>query len=154
MSEALVYIGVVFVILGVGFIALYHCLDNSVVLRRNADDVANALHTGERWRADLRAATKAVRLENSGAEQVLHLQSANRQVDYWSVTNALYRRVDAGPWARLLENVKSSAMTSEARQHVTVWHWELELQTRAHGSVRASRVRPLFTFMAVPPASP
>jgi hypothetical protein len=95
-----------------------------------------------------------VRLENSGAEQVLHLQGANRQVDYWSVTNALYRRVDAGPWARLLDNVKSSAMSSEARQHVTVWRWELEMQTRAHGSVRASRVRPLFTFIAVPPASP
>src|SRR4029077_12950063 len=53
LTEALVYIGLLFVILGVGYLAMDRSIDNSVLLRRNADDIANALHAGERWRADV-----------------------------------------------------------------------------------------------------
>src|ERR1041384_5004380 len=56
MVEALVYIGVVFVVLGVGYAALYRCIDNSAVMRRTANDITKAMHAGERWRADVRAA--------------------------------------------------------------------------------------------------
>jgi hypothetical protein len=41
-------------------------------------------------------------------------------------------------------------MTSDPREYVTPWRWELELETRAKGSVKPGRVRPLFTFIAVP----
>jgi hypothetical protein len=41
-------------------------------------------------------------------------------------------------------------MTADKREHVTAWRWELELQTRATGSVKPGRIRPLFTFLAVP----
>ena len=58
LIEALVYIAVVFVVLGAGYEALYRCIDSSITLRRNADDITNALHAGERWRADVRLADR------------------------------------------------------------------------------------------------
>src|SRR5438105_12099409 len=73
LVEALVYIGLSFLLLGVGFAAMYRCIDNSVGLRRSSDDITSALHAGERWRADVRAAVRPIKLENLPAEQVLHL---------------------------------------------------------------------------------
>src|SRR5439155_11435731 len=63
LIEALVYIGVSFLLLGIGFAAMYRCIDNSVGLRRSADDITSALHAGERWRADVRATVRPVQLE-------------------------------------------------------------------------------------------
>jgi hypothetical protein len=150
MSEALVYIGLVFVVLGVGYAALYRCIDNSVVLRRNADDIAHALRMGELWRADVRSAKGQIRFETNAAEQFLRLPRAQGEVAYRSSENTLFRRLGAGPWVPLLTNVKSSGMAPDPRQNVTAWRWELELRTRAKASARASRVVPLFTFVAVP----
>ena len=150
LTEALVYIAVVFVLLGVGYEALYRCIDSSVALRRNADDITNALHAGERWRADVRSANHPIRFEQTPAEQILYLQGARGQIAYRFSTNAVSRRVGAGPWVRLLTNVKSSTIQTDPRQHLTAWRWELELATRQKGSVKPSRVRPLFTFIAVP----
>ncbi len=150
LIETLVYIAVLLALLGAGYSAMYRCLDSSIALRRNADDIANALHAGERWRADLRAATSQPRLESTDAGQLLHFDSARGAVAYRFATNAVFRQLGGGVWVRLLPNVKSSTMTADAREHVTAWRWELELQPRRSGSVNPSRVRPLFTFLAVP----
>ncbi|MGD0258913.1 MAG: hypothetical protein ABSD29_03720 [Verrucomicrobiota bacterium] len=150
LIEALVYISAVFVLLGAGYAAMYHCIDSSVALRRNADDITSALHAGERWRADVRSATSQARLESTAAGQLFYLESASGTVAYRFATNTVTRRVGAGPWVRLLPNVKSSTMTSDPREYVTAWRWELELEPRAKGSVKPGRVRPLFTFIAVP----
>jgi Tfp pilus assembly protein PilE len=150
LVEALVYIAVVAALLGVAYIATYRFIDRSIALRRNADDITSALHAGERWRADVRAATRQARLENTDAGQVLYLDAPARAVVYRFATNAVSRRVDMGPWVRLPPNVKSSSIIADKRERVTVWRWELELQTRATGSVKPSRIRPLFTFLAVP----
>jgi len=150
MIEALVYIGVIVVVLGVAYSATYRCIDRSIALRRNADDITSALHAGERWRADVRAASSQVRLESTDAGQLLYLEGPSSAVVYSFATNAVSRRVGTGPWVRLLPNVKSSTMTADKREHVTAWRWELELQTRATASVKPGRIRPLFTFLAVP----
>jgi hypothetical protein len=150
LTECLVYIGLLFVVLGAGYLAMDRCIDNSLVLRRNADDIASALRAGERWRADVRTASAGTRLENSEDSQTLVLSGARGETAYRFSTNAVLRRVGQGPWVRLLGNVKSSAMQSDPRQRVTAWRWELELQPRAKASVKASRIRPLFTFLAVP----
>src|SRR5260370_32786405 len=128
MIECLVYIGVVAVLLGVGYAAMYRCVENSVALRRNADDIVAALHAGELWRADVRSAPGPVRLENNPDEQVLHLQSATRQVAYRFSANTVFRRIGVGPWAPLLRNLKASSMVSDPRQHVTPCRWEPECQ--------------------------
>jgi len=150
LIETLVYIAVLLALLGAGYSAMYRCLDSSIALRRNADDIANALHAGERWRADLRAATSQPRLESTDAGQLLHFDSARGAVAYRFATNAVFRQLGGGAWVRLLPNVKSSTITADPREHVTAWCWELELQPRRSGSVNPSRVRPLFTFLAVP----
>ena len=129
--------------------ALDRCIDNSVVLHRSADDIASALHAGERWRTDVRSADKQIRLENSATEQVLYMEGAHGTVAYRFADGGVSRRVGAGSWSRLLANVRSSAMQSDPREKVAAWRWELELQPRAKASVKASRVRPLFTFIAV-----
>ena len=148
--EALVYIAVVFVLLGAGYAAMYRCVDNSIALRRNADDITSALHAGERWRADVRSATSQARLETTDAGQLLSFESPKGPVSYRFSTNAILRSVGAGPWTRLLPNVKSSTMRSDPRQYASPWCWELELAPRTQGSVKPGRVRPLFTFIAVP----
>jgi hypothetical protein len=45
--------------------------------------------------------------------------------------------------------VKSSKIAHDPRQKVTAWRWEIELATRK----KAVRVRPLFSFEAVPAQS-
>ena len=150
LVECLIYIAVVSALLGAGYTAMYRCIDSSIALRRNADDITSALHTGERWRADVRAATSQPRVESTDAEQFLYLDGPRGAVVYRFSTNAISRRLGAGPWVRLLPKVKSSTMQPDPRSHVTAWRWELELQTRTQGSVKPGRVRPLFTFIAVP----
>lgn len=153
MIEALVYISLLFVVLGAGYLALDRCMDNSVVLHRSADDIASALQVGERWRADVRAADKQAQLESDAGDQVLHLDGARGPVAWRFSDGALFRRVGSGLWSRLLSNVRSSTMQSDPRQNVVAWRWELELQPRAKASAKPGRVRPLFTFISVPKAS-
>jgi hypothetical protein len=151
LTEVLVYMALVFVILGLGYAAVYHYIDHSLVLRRSAEDIALALQLGERWRADVRAANSEIRLETTATEQRLYLASQQGKVAYRFSGGAISRRVGSGAWSLLLPNAKASSMVAEPRQQVTAWRWELELQPRARASVKAGRVRPLFTFTAVPP---
>jgi hypothetical protein len=150
LIEALVYIAVIVALLGAGYAAMYRCVDSSIALRRNADDITGALHAGERWRADVRAATSQPRVEDTDAGQLLYLEGARGTVVYRFTTNAVFRSVSGGPWAHVLEHVKTSAMAPDTREYVTAWRWELEIQPRAYGSVKPGRLRPLFTFLAVP----
>ena len=63
LIELLVYMGVLLVLMGVGYAAFYRCLDNSTALRQSADDIVNALHAGEDWRGDVRTADRRESLE-------------------------------------------------------------------------------------------
>ena len=150
MLEALVYIAVVLALLGVAYAAMYRFVDRSYALKRNADDIVAALHAGERWRADIRATTRPPELLYTNTVQILRLESTNGPVVYRFATNAVTRRVGGSAWQRLLPNVKASNMAADPRQHVTAWRWELELQTKAQASAKPGRIRPLFTFLAVP----
>jgi hypothetical protein len=146
MIECLVYIGVLFALLGVGYAALYRCIASSVNLRRSADDLTRAMHVGELWRADVRSAGTGVRIETAEGAPVLHLNSTNGSVDYRFADNTLFRRTGDGPWTGLLQNVISSRFESDPRRNaVASWRWELELQPRS----KPGRFKPLFTFIAV-----
>jgi len=57
--ECLVYIGVFFVLTGLAFEAFYAGWDHHRNLDRNVTDIVRTLRAGERWRADVRAATGA-----------------------------------------------------------------------------------------------
>ena len=147
MIECLVYIGVVFILLGAGFVMLYRCIENSTALRRNADAITAALHAGERWRADIRAAHGVIRVEQAPGGSILHIPQQTNEVAYRFVTNAIMRRFGQGNWSCVLPNVKNFRMESDPRKSVLAWTWELELETGRKASV--SRLRPLFTFTVV-----
>jgi len=148
LTEALVYIGLVFVLLGVAYAGLYHFIDNSVVLGRNAQDVSRALHAGERWRQDVRSANSSIKMETSPEGETLRLSGRRGEVSYTAREGALWRRIDQGPWVRVLKDVKSSLMQADVQPQVTAWRWELELQPQTKAAIKAGRVRPLFTFLA------
>ena len=152
LVEALVYIGLVFVVLGVGYAAMYKCIDNSMVLRRNADDILSAVHSGEVWRRDVRSARGPIRWDAD--TESLYFTGARAQMGYRFATNTVLRRIGSGPWVPLLPNVKSSVMRPDPRQTVSTWRWELELQPESKGRTHASRIRPVFSFIAVPPSQP
>ena len=151
LIEALVYLSLLFALMGVGFAALYLCIDYSVALRRNADEITNALHAGELWRADVRSIGRTIGAETVSDRQVLHLKGTNQEVFYAFSDGAVLRRVGAGPWVTVLSSVKASAMRPEPQFQINAWRWELELQPQAKGRIKPGRIHPLFTFIAVPP---
>ena len=153
LVEALVYISLVGVVLGTGYAVMYRCVDNSVVLRRNAQDMTAALNAGERWRADVRGAHQSPHVETSETRQTLHLTTQKGEVVYRFETNTVTRCILGQPGIRLLTEVKNSEMRADPRQKVTAWQWEVELLPRVKGYTKPGRVRPLFTFTAVPERS-
>lgn len=145
--ELLIYCGVYAVLLGVSFVAFYRCFDNMKGLRRNSEDITRAIHAGEIWRNDIRAATRPIRFDES--VQSFRIPQDDREVAYKFSDAQVYRKagVDA-PWVVLLSKVQTSRMSADPRTHVTAWHWELELQSAR----KSPRVKPLFTFLAIPNA--
>jgi len=148
LTEALVYIGLVFVLLGVAYAGLYRFIDNSVLLQRYSEDISRAMHAGERWRADIRSASVGIRLEPNPDGDILHLRTSRGEIDYTVRPGAVLRRVDSGSWVSVLNNVQASSMQADALPNVTAWRWELELRPQTKGAIKPGRVRPLFTFLA------
>jgi hypothetical protein len=150
MTECLVYIGLVFVVLGAGYLALDRCINNSVILNRNIEDITAVLHVGERWRSDMRAANAPVRVEKTADAQTLQINGTRGEVAYRFSTNVVFRRSGQEAWMTMLRNVKASDMHLDSRKLVGAWCWELELQPRSRATIPGSKIRPLFTFLAIP----
>ena len=148
--ETMVYLSVLFTLLGVAYVAMYRCIDRSVALRRNADALTSAVQAGEHWRADVRAANAPIQNER---QEVIHVPTALGEILYRFETNAVLRRAPSNAWVRVLANVKSSAMQPDARQRLTAWRWELELLPVKKDTSNTNRIHPLFTFIAVPDAN-
>ena len=145
LIECLVYISLVFVILGMATVAFYRCFDNMKSLRRNSNDITQALNAGELWRADIRAATKPVRF--SADDQLLLIPLADNEVAYKFADGQILRRAGQDArWATVLPKVQRSQMQLDKRTQVSAWRWELELKSLREPAT----VRPLFTFTAVP----
>jgi Tfp pilus assembly protein FimT len=146
LLECLVYIGMLAVVLGFATAIFYQAWDDNKALRRNAEDIVRALHTGDQWRNDMRAATGAVHLEDTDGAEQIHIPTGAGEIVYTFSKGELRRESTADGIDRVwLPNVKSSQMRSDVRQNVTAWRWELELKTVK----RTARYRPLFTFETV-----
>lgn len=144
LLECMAYIGLLFVVTGFAVVTMFHAWDDNKGLRRNADDIARALHAGEQWRADLRVATGPVRVTDADGAEQLRIPSAGGEIMYDFAHGELHRQT-AGKSALLLPNVKSSQMQSDSRPGVAAWRWELELTIVK----QTARCRPLFTFETV-----
>jgi hypothetical protein len=146
LIECLFYMAMLMVVLGVATKAFYNCWDNSRALRRNADDIVRALHAGDQWRADVRAATGPIQLTAVKGVEQFRIPATTGAIVY-TFSNGELRRQAGSPASDrvLLSNVQSSEMQSDLRQRVAAWRWELEIKS----AQRRSRWRPLFTFETV-----
>ena len=149
LVDCLLYIAMFFVILGVAFKIFYVCWDSAKALRRNTDQIAATLRTGERWRQDVRSAAASLRAEESPEGAILHIPEKSGEIEWRFSDGVLWRRAGTnGAWMQSLAGVKSSRMENDPRGQVNAWRWEVELTTRRKGA----KVVPLFTFEAVPNA--
>lgn len=148
LIEMLVYVGILGVIISIGGVTLARAWDQSRAIQRNSDEIVRAVRAGERWRADIRRASGPVRVITDAEGEQVRIPTAAGETVYRFATNAvLFQPRSGAPEVTLLAKVKSSRMTPERRAKVNAWRWELELQP----SQKQTRLRPLFTFEAVPP---
>ena len=150
LIEALVYIAVIVALLGVAYAAMYRCIDRSIALRRNADDITSALHAGERWRADVRAATSRDPL---GKHRCRPASPPRRPGQGRHLSLCHQCRLPPDRRGSLGACPAQCEILHHDRRPARIRH-RLALGARNpaahHGSVKPGRVRPLFTFLAVP----
>ncbi|MGD0537366.1 MAG: hypothetical protein ABSC03_06945 [Verrucomicrobiota bacterium] len=146
LIEAIVYLAVLFLIMGLATGAFFRTLDHTRQVRRVAADTSRALAVGERWRQDVRAATAPPHLEAVGQLQALHIPATGGEVVYFFDGRAVTRTAGTnnGPQV-VLTQVKTSDICRDVRERLTSWRWEIELAT----SRQRVRVAPLFSFEAV-----
>jgi prepilin-type N-terminal cleavage/methylation domain-containing protein len=147
LIECLVYISVMTVILAIGLAAFYRCWDDNKAITRNSNDIVRTLKAGEAWRADVRGATGPISVVTTNSEQTVRIPNGKNELIYAFANGEIRKRTgEEGPWRVVLPNVKSSQIEIDRRDRVTAWRWELELQSQR----KNAKVRPLFTFEAVP----
>ncbi|HPD17716.1 MAG TPA: prepilin-type N-terminal cleavage/methylation domain-containing protein [Planctomycetota bacterium] len=145
LMEVMTYIAVLGVMTTVAWLAYYACVAHSLDLLRNVDDITRAVKAGERWREDVRRAIAPLRV----ADGALHIPQAEGEVVYRLAGAAVTRRGPEDPAPRpFLARVNASRMERDAGKAVASWRWEVELTGRER-----ARLRPLFTFRAVPTAA-
>jgi hypothetical protein len=145
LMECLVYISVFAILLGIGTAAFYFCWDHTRAVIATTDDIASALHVGERWRADVRGATGKIAIETTDAGEVVRIPQTGKEVLYRFESGGVRREIPSQNISQLLlPKVKASQMKTETRGGVTAWQWELELSSH-----RKEKQMPLrFTFEA------
>ena len=149
--ECLVYMAVLTVVLGMGMATFYLCWDNSKALLYTTDDIAAALHTGERWRADVRSATGKITVETTAAGELLQIPCGTNEVLYRFNAGEIRRqRASANFSELLLPTVKSSQMAMDRRGSASAWRWELELKSRR----KETHLPLVFTFEAAAKTTP
>jgi len=137
--ECITYVAVLLLVLSGAFASYSRCQLGSSDLRRNAEDIVNAMHAGERWRADIRAAIQMPRLTPGG----IIIPQQNGEIAYEINDGTMWRQT-ARDRIAVLKRVRNSTMQRESRGIVTAWRWEVELVT----GKRTGNLRPLFTFEA------
>ena len=93
--ECLVYIAVFAILLGSGTAAFYFCWDHSKALIYATDDIASALRAGERWRADVRAATGKISVETTATGEVVRIPEREGKLFIASSPAKLRREIPA-----------------------------------------------------------
>lgn len=148
LIEMLAYIALLAVLIAIAGKTLGRAWDQSTALRRNTDDIQRALHAGERWRQDIRAATGRVEAHTVEGAQGCLIPTAQGQI-LWLLNSNVVRRsaAEAAPEFVLLPRVKECRFVAEERAGIPAWRWEVELLS----GPKPARVKPLFTFTAVPP---
>lgn len=147
LLETIVYIAVLMILIGLALSICFRAMDNAKALRAAADDIGRTLNSGELWREDIRHATGAIKLTEIEGRFMLEIPHTAGAVEYRGEGNSILRKAAGNSrWSPILNNVKRASIRQDVGREIKSWRWELELETR---SPRA-RIRPLFTFQAVP----
>lgn len=147
LIQCLVYISLLGVMISVGGYTVAKALDQHRALAHNVNDIQKAVSIGEHWRSDIRAATGRIISTRDGSNQMLTIPTRAGEVVYEIRDCELRRRASpAASWVPLHDAVRGSQMESFSQAGVTAWRWDLELKS----SAKKARVRPEFTFTAVP----
>lgn len=145
LVECLVYVAALMVVFVLAVTSFNRMAIRTSELQRNVSDIERALKAGELWRRDLRAATALCRFESGDGFDAFVIPSGTNEVIYSCDRTNVHRRVSGGPWQVAVAGVKESKFELDRREGVSAWRWEIELAHRQ----KVTRVRPLFTFMAV-----
>jgi len=148
LIECLVYIAVFGVLLGGGTAAFYFCWDHTRAVIFATSDITAALRAGERWRADVRAATGNISVATTTTGELIRISESKKVVIYRFDSGEVRREIPAMHQSQLvLPKVKTSQMSAEPRGSVNAWRWELELTERR----KETHLPLLFTFEAAQP---
>jgi Tfp pilus assembly protein FimT len=147
LIECMVYLAVLGVLLSVGGFTAAKAWDAQRALDRNAQDIQRALNIGERWRAEIRGATRPVEAIPTEDNTRVRIVTVTNVIEYQFASGTLQRRSGENAcWLDVLPRVRASHMQRVTEDGVTAWRWELEMEP-AH---KRSKLRPRFTFTAVP----
>jgi hypothetical protein len=146
LIECLVYMSVFAILLAGVTAVFYFCWDHSAALISSTEQIHSALYAGERWRADVRAATGTISIETTSTGETVKIPEGQNVVQY--IFNAgQVSRQSGSAGAVVLSRVKTSEMATDVRGDVTAWKWELELTPHRN----ETHLPLLFTFEAVQP---
>lgn len=146
LIECLVYIAVFAILTGIGTACFYLCWDQSKAVVYATDDIGAALRAGEHWRADVRAATGPISVEQTADGQQIRIPGHDNAIVYRFASGEIRREIpDTQRSDLLLARVNSSQMTKETREGVTAWRWELDVAVRRP----ETQLPLLFTFESV-----
>ena len=147
LTECLVYIAVFFILFGIASATFYFCWDHTHAVVYAANQVETAVRAGERWRADIRAATGPIYSGSLTNGETIRIPQAGGDVTYTFRDRQVCRQKTASGLNEVLVTlVKDSAMSVDSRGQVNAWRWEMELSSRR----RETHLPFLFTFEAVP----
>jgi hypothetical protein len=145
LIECICYIAVFLILSAVATGAFYLCWDHSKALISATDDISAALQAGERWRADVRAATGTIHAGKTPSGVVVTIPEGEKEIVYRFNGGEVRRQAGAGGFsALLLPRVVSSEMIPDVRGGVQAWRWELEVAQRR----KETHLPLLFTFEA------
>jgi len=145
LLECLVYLSIFVILLGGATTVFYFCWDHTQALIYTTDDITSALHTGERWRADVRAATGKITIETTATGELARIPEGAKSVSYRFESGEVRRQVSTSDYQELLlAKVKTSEMKPDTRGSVTAWRWEMEVLPRR----KEAQLPLLFTFEA------
>ena len=145
LIECICYFAV-FLLLSAGATATFYLSwDRSKAFISATDDITAALQAGERWRADVRAASGTIDTEKTPSGVVITIPEGNEEIVYRISSGEVRRQAGSGGFsALLLPRVVSSEMTLDRRGDVRAWRWELEVAQRRG----ETHIPLLFTFEA------
>lgn len=142
LIEALVYIAVFMMVVGLTYQCFHMFLKNSQNLKKATEDIIRVTQIGDRWREDIRNAD-SIKYDNG----ILFLNKDGRESCYSFKDNALQFRGAAldSQWKILSDRIGECIFTETAHKGFSAWEMNIELKVRNE----KSKVKPLFSFMAV-----